>query len=742
MNFLKSIFGGSKQPLTNENRFNTFNQINAEGVLLIPDKLTKALKALFIRAQALFNIPGLKENTYEIIFKNMIYDSAQGNDESLSLKITKTMTINAYKHYDNEGNELLCLMFNDMNNMIYLFECYSSVTSAENFDKLKEFLEKIKFEVVYDTSYLNAEENILRDIIKVINFDNLEIIIKAFLSQKNEQHPIYFDSPTSNQQYNPPSYASSKETTQELGMPTEISHKYQETQEYSQTNTKTNFEFNDHRYQIDSKNSLFACNGSFFTLDELTSQNILISDMCMLNLVRVNQSQFLFAIIVELPDQRRFESDITHFGNLAIPSQGNSFIWVDPRNIAFLFVFKDANAYQSLGIVLARCHLEATQKQNFEEIPIEKEDVKLIESEFIQMHDVEENKELNNIEEVQSHMADFSFQEENKDCLDALSKNRTFILNGKTIQVLKTKEEDDFLENLANIPVINTFKEEVKADQALLFNNENSMLLLEPQKKNLHLMDLETSKVVNTFKLEDEINQICPLSKFGQKTGAKEFLGINNQGYYHFDTRLDPTNIIANSRSYKTSVNFHSINTNLAGGIAIGSKDGSIRLYKNSEAKKAMNLYPGFGDPIIGLDITQDGKWLIGTTEYYLILLPCHKDAISTGFEKQMREDKQPPIKLNLKVTDISKYKLAKEKFIKAGFNEGDKLGCEKWIVAAISNCLVIWDLKNCIKGKKYSYKIKYLKENVISNHFKYNQEDKLIVTYPKTVSLEKRKNY
>ena len=55
--------------------------------------------------------------------------------------------------------------------------------------------------------------------------------------------------------------------------------------------------------------------------------------------------------------------------------------------------------------------------------------------------------------------------------------------------------------------------------------------------------------------------------------------------------------------------------------MALGSKDGAIRLYKDSNSKKAVNLYPGLGDPITSLDVTQDGKWLLATTDYYLLLL-------------------------------------------------------------------------------------------------------------------------
>lgn len=107
---------------------------------------------------------------------------------------------------------------------------------------------------------------------------------------------------------------------------------------------------------------------------------------------------------------------------------------------------------------------------------------------------------------------------------------------------------------------------------------------------------------------------------------------MNEKSYFRFDARLNPKNWIANKREYKSKTNFNSISTNLAGGIAIGSKDGSIRLYKNSDAKKACNLYPGLGDTITYIDITQDGRWLIATTDYYLILLSCGKNENSTGF--------------------------------------------------------------------------------------------------------------
>ena len=35
----------------------------------------------------------------------------------------------------------------------------------------------------------------------------------------------------------------------------------------------------------------------------------------------------------------------------------------------------------------------------------------------------------------------------------------------------------------------------------------------------------------------------------------------------------------------------------------------------------AMNEFKGFGDAIIGVDVTMDGKWIVATTKNYLLVL-------------------------------------------------------------------------------------------------------------------------
>jgi hypothetical protein len=44
----------------------------------------------------------------------------------------------------------------------------------------------------------------------------------------------------------------------------------------------------------------------------------------------------------------------------------------------------------------------------------------------------------------------------------------------------------------------------------------------------------------------------------------------------------------------------------LAGGLAIASDNGEIRLYKKV-GQDAKTLYPGLGDPIISIEVSRDG---------------------------------------------------------------------------------------------------------------------------------------
>lgn len=119
------------------------------------------------------------------------------------------------------------------------------------------------------------------------------------------------------------------------------------------------------------------------------------------------------------------------------------------------------------------------------------------------------------------------------------------------------------------------------------------------------------------------------------------------------DARLASRSKIANQREYKKPPNFNVLTTTAGGGFAIGSTDGKIRLYKKG-AKDANTILPGLSDPILHLEVTRDSKWILATTQTYLLLIPTELVNGKTGFEQRMPNQKPVPIKLELLPTDVA----------------------------------------------------------------------------------------
>ena len=70
---------------------------------------------------------------------------------------------------------------------------------------------------------------------------------------------------------------------------------------------------------------------------------------------------------------------------------------------------------------------------------------------------------------------------------------------------------------------------------------------------------------------------------------------------------------------------FNKISVDSKGRFACSSTSGEIRLFpeigKNTNCK-----YPGFGDPVLHLESTKDGKWLLATFKSYLMLIPTETE--------------------------------------------------------------------------------------------------------------------
>jgi hypothetical protein len=131
------------------------------------------------------------------------------------------------------------------------------------------------------------------------------------------------------------------------------------------------------------------------------------------------------------------------------------------------------------------------------------------------------------------------------------------------------------------------------------------------------------------------------------------FTAITNNAFLTLDARLPSRSKIASQREYKKPPNFSVMTTTNGGGFAIGSTDGKIRLYKRG-AKDANTILPGLSDPILHLEVTKDSKYLLATTNTYLLLIPTTLINGKTGFEQRMPNQKPIPIKLELLPNDIA----------------------------------------------------------------------------------------
>lgn len=147
------------------------------------------------------------------------------------------------------------------------------------------------------------------------------------------------------------------------------------------------------------------------------------------------------------------------------------------------------------------------------------------------------------------------------------------------------------------------------------------------------------------------------------------------------------------------------------------------------------------GDGITGIDVTQDGKWILATTPNYLLVLLTEIEGDKknrTGFQVGMGKKKRKPIKLQLSHSDLIKYNIGEVNFKPASFNTGDGI-VEEWIVTSTGPFLITWNFKKLKRGSR-EYKIKKTgqKKTVVEAKFRYAKRDNVVVNMPHDIYTEK----
>lgn len=228
---------------------------------------------------------------------------------------------------------------------------------------------------------------------------------------------------------------------------------------------------------------------------------------------------------------------------------------------------------------------------------------------------------------------------QNSEAVQAQNYDLTFVASGPVVKVYKNAQDHPSLEHHMNLPVLkNEFDEVIKPMHLMLHNGESQLIFTDSRNNNkITLFDLNKGQIVETFQASkdkslDEIRHLTSKVKNGQRDAESTFVGINDRAIFTIDPRLDKQERAAVSKVYKTNPSFNRVATTLQGGLAIGSLSGEIRLYKEV-GQNAKTLLPGLGDPIRSVDMTIDGKWVLATTQTYLLLISTECESGKTGFE-------------------------------------------------------------------------------------------------------------
>ena len=276
------------------------------------------------------------------------------------------------------------------------------------------------------------------------------------------------------------------------------------------------------------------------------------------------------------------------------------------------------------------------------------------------------------------------------------------------------------------------------------------MILQDEKNPNsVYRMDLEVGKVVDEWKIHDDIpiNIFAPENKFAQTTGEETFLGLSKNALYRVDPRLSGNKLVDSElKQYVSKNDFSAAATTEKGYIAVASNKGDIRMFDRLgiNAKTAL---PALGDPIIGLDVSADGRWVLATTRTYLLLIDAlqkdGKNEGKLGFEKSFAKDSKPqPRRLGLTPSHVAQFQHetgSPLSFTGAHFNTGAGAD-ETTIITSTGPFVVTWSMKKVLAGRRDPYSIKRYAEEVKADNFRFGSDKNIVVALPNEVDMVARR--
>ncbi|KAH8819689.1 VID27 cytoplasmic protein-domain-containing protein [Xylogone sp. PMI_703] len=330
--------------------------------------------------------------------------------------------------------------------------------------------------------------------------------------------------------------------------------------------------------------------------------------------------------------------------------------------------------------------------------------------------------------------------------------DRSFVVRGSKIGVFKHTPNNN-LEFSTNISRVETPKGKLFSPKKVMLHTEDRSMILqnEADPNKLYRMDLEYGKIVDEWKVHDDIpvTTFAPESKFAQMTGEQTFLGLSSNALFRIDPRISGNKLVEDQlQQYQSKNQFSAAATTDKGYIAVASTKGDIRMF-DRVGIRAKTQIPALGEPIIGMDVSADGRWVLATCRTYLLLIDAMqkdgKNEGKLGFEKPFGKDSKPqPRRLGLTPAHVAQFQHetgAPLSFTPAHFNTGEGV-TESSIITSTGPFIVTWNLKKVLAGRKDPYTIKRYTDQVMADNFRYGSDKNVIVALPNEVNMVAKNSF
>ncbi|KAK9326591.1 VID27 cytoplasmic protein-domain-containing protein [Lipomyces starkeyi] len=440
---------------------------------------------------------------------------------------------------------------------------------------------------------------------------------------------------------------------------------------------------------------------------------------------------------------------------------------------SWLLHFKDADTLEHFQENLMRALWESLNQQSWIKANYDERDYVLQAFNDMSMEDApaEEEEEPDEFEDADEEVQNNTEAYDEDEDYDNVLGNREFQGEGKNSQLAVGYKHDRsfvvrgnklgvFKHTPGNTLAFSTTIENLRTPDGKAFSptkvmlhaEDSSMILQNPNKKSsLYSMDLEYGKIVDEWKIHDDVpvTSFTPSKKFSQMTSEPTFVGISDNSLFRVDPRLAGNKLVdSEHQSYATKSVFSAVATTDMGHLAVASAKGDIRLYDRLGIR-AKTQIPALGEAIIGLDVSADGHWILATCKTYLLLIDATikdgKYAGQLGFQRSFAKDSKPrPKCLQLSPEHVAQMQTETKQplsFTQGHFNAGVN-SKETTIVSSSGPYVITWNLKHILKGDKISYTIKRYTDRVTADNFKFGSDKNVIVALPDDVGMVNKRSF